>query len=387
MVTWARRGTAWLVLSTSLAGNAWAQADGASSPSGARDEKPPDAPPQSAEPTAAAAEPAAESAPAAPELVPVLHHAPVTIAPAHHPLLIKADLQGPELVRVGRVVYRLNGDARDRVVELRRSPGEEAYVAEIPARDVTTPSLAYCIELELVNGRTLAAFSSRAGMHHVSVPEDYLDLREAALNTRLHGRRNVVSTRAEYVSFTPFGASNEDRYWQAEAAFTHRPLRSVTEFTVKAGALRGTTPAFVGQRDTGMYYTAPVVRFRLVDAVHVDVEALTGVTQSGFELGGGAEILFGDPYGSKLAVGVESIHDFGTRLWSRVDITATERIIVSPIVEATNFPYAESFGVRLLLNAGFELGGGVLLNLRGGYQAREMASGGPSAGLGLSVGF
>lgn len=253
---------------------------------------------------------------------------------------------------------------------------------------MVTPSLEYCIEVDLEGGRTLPLFATRTEMHLVSVPEDYLDLREVALSTRLGGRRSVVSTRGEYVSFTPFGAREKDHYWHAEGAFTYRPLRLVTEFTVKAGALRGTTPwTYIGERHTGLYYTAPVVRLRATDSLHLDLEALTGVSQHGFELGVGGEALLGDPYGSKLAVGFESIQHFGTRFWSRVDITATPWLTLSPTVEATDFPYAESYGVRLLLGLGVDLGSGFGLNLRGGYQARQRASGGASAGLGVTLAF
>lgn len=331
----------------------------------------------------AAEEPTAAAAPA----TPALHHAPITIAKPHMRLVLTADIEGPELVKRAVVVYRLHGDSTLHAVDLLRSPGKAAYAAAIPAAQVDAPSLEYAIELELEDGRTLAAFASRDAMHHVAVPVDYLDLREQALLQRLGGRRSVIATRAEYVTFVPPGADVSDHYWHVEGAYTYRPLRAVTEFTVKGGVYRATTPRSGIGRHTGMYYTAPALRLRMADSFHLELEGVTAVTQSGFQLGAGAELLIGDVYGSKLALGFETIHAFGTRLWSRLDISATRWLMVSPIVEAADFPYADRFGVRLLLSVSLDLGNGFGANLTGGYNAREMASGGGGAGLGLSYSF
>jgi hypothetical protein len=348
--------------------------------------------PASASGSAPATAPAPSPTPAADSLaaghkLPALHHAPVVIATADRSLVIEADIDAPELVKHALVVYRTERDPTLRVVELLRSPGDTAYAGEIPAHVVKTPWLDYTIEFEMRDGSVVSMFGTREELHRVSVPVDYLDLREKALLGRLGGRRSLISTRADYVTFVPLGSNLRDAYWQVEGGYTFRPLRALTEFTVKAGVLRGITPRNGAEAATGMYYTAPAVRVRLSDAFHVDVEGLTGVTQSGFEFGGGAELLIGDPYGSKLAVGVEAIHEFGTRGWSRVDITATRGLMVSPTIEVTNFPYAERFGVRLALHLGVELGSGVRADIQGGYQAREMAGGGPGGGVGLGYAF
>jgi hypothetical protein len=50
-------------------------------------------------------------------------------------------------------------------------------------------------------------------------------------------------------------------------------------------------------------------------------------------------------------------------------------------------PHAGDFGVRLLADAGFVLGRGFTLWVRGGYQARISRSGGPAAGATLQFGF
>jgi hypothetical protein len=57
------------------------------------------------------------------------------------------------------------------------------------------------------------------------------------------------------------------------------------------------------------------------------------------------------------------------------------------VIEVTNMPSAEEYGVRLLGEVSFELAGGFSLAARGGYQARVANSGGPSGGATLSYAF
>jgi hypothetical protein len=119
---------------------------------------------------------------------------------------------------------------------------------------------------------------------------------------------------------------------------------------------------------------------------------LTSVTASGFAVGTGGAVLIGDPYGSKLTLGFESIQGFGQRVYSRVDIAARRNFIISPIVEVTDMVRVtevdqNKFGVRLLTEARVGLGSGFAVSALGGYQARVAASGGPSLGFSASYAF
>jgi len=57
------------------------------------------------------------------------------------------------------------------------------------------------------------------------------------------------------------------------------------------------------------------------------------------------------------------------------------------MIEVTSMPHGSTTGVRLLLDLGFDLGKGFSLTLRGGYQARSFASGGPAAGGSFTYAF
>ena len=340
---------------------------------------------------------------------PRLHHAPQSVAAAHEALRIRADIEHPEMVKRAVLVFRNGESPRYREVTFRRGDAGP-YVAVIPKEHVVWPHLSYAIEIEHVDGNRRRSFATRARPHRVLVPEDLMDLRERALSQRLNGRRSVFSASADYVSFGESVADAEDpatgqvrqeivddRYFRLEGAYTYRPLRWVTEFSVRAGIVRGKAPVQLreplpGQTedqrfDVGLNYGAPAIRFFIHDAVHVDAEVLSSVTEVGFSWGGGGAVLLGDPYGSKLTLGFETIQTFGTRLFARMDVVATPRVRFAPIIEITNMPSAERFGVRLLGEVRASVGGGLSVAGRGGYQARVATSGGAAFGTTLDYAF
>jgi hypothetical protein len=290
-------------------------------------------------------------------------------------------------VKSAFVVYHASDDDQVREVPfLRASDGP--YVAVIPADQVRAPSIGYAVELEPTQGARRTVFASRAEMQEVEVPGDLEDGRERALSERLGDRRSVVATSAEYVVFGARGepGAETDRYWRTEAGYTYRPLRRIVEFGIRAGVVRGPNPD-PSKPDLGLNYGAPSLRVRLGDIWHVDGEFLTSVTEVGFSVGAGAALLIGDPYGSKLTLGFESIQVFGTRMYSRMDIAARRGLVIAPIVEVTNMPHADRFGVRLLTEARFDAGQGFTFGVLGGYQARVASSGGPALGLNAAYAF
>jgi hypothetical protein len=352
----------------------------------------------------AAREPVAQNSPEAPapELAgkPALHHAPHSVAPAHTALEITAQVTFPHQVRRAVLVYRALDDsgrplAWTELDFLRGSPGP--YVAVVPASDVKNPGFEYALELELIDGRRVPAFASRAAPFRVSVSEDLMDVRERVALTRLEGRRSVVSSFFEYVSFgrsktTSLGGGDvHDSYYRVEASYTYRPLRIIDEFSVHVGAVRGHSPVAdtspTGDTSVGLNYAAPSVRWSLSDAFRLETEVLASVTEVGFAVGGGAALDVGDPYGSKWRIGFESIQTFGARIFSQVDIRAAQRLRLSPIIEVTDMPHAGRFGVRLIGEARYQFPSGLGVAVRGGYQARDAASGGPSAGIRLDWAF
>jgi hypothetical protein len=360
---------------------------------------------------AAAAAPATradEAQPAHAEPVPAqprLHHAPLSVEPPHERLLFRASIDHPELVKRALLIVRTPGRSDVHEIEFKRSL-EAPYVAEIPADQVLPGTLAYAIELETLDGTRAPVFASREQLHELQITDDLDEVREKALLARLGGRRSVFFTSADYVSFGKSTAEASsggtadvrDGYFRVEGGYTYRPLTVVTEFSLRIGVVRGRSPVALSESQApgtapndrfkvGLNYGAPSVRFRVVDILHVEAEFLTSVTEVGFALGAGGAVLFGDPYGSKLTLGFESIYVFGNRFYSRVDIVAAPRVTVSPVVEVTNMPHADDYGVRLFGEVSVDAGAGFGIAARGGYQARVFTEGGPSAGLTLRYAF
>jgi hypothetical protein len=353
-----------------------------------------------------AKKPAPQSVPP-PAAQPRLHHAPLAVAVAHEDLELEAEIDHPELVRRALLVYQAPSHDKPQELEFARS-GSAPYVAVIPGAEVVPKEITYAIELELADGSRKPIFASRQRPHRVSVPEIAADARERVLLARLDGRRSLFAGSGDYVDFGTSrgrvvqadGSIQElalrDRYYRIEGGYTYRPLRTVVEFSLRAGVVRGQSPVPVSDQDqssaadpfeVGLNYGAPSVRFRLRDFVHLEAEFLTSVTEQGFALGAGGAILIGDPYAEHLTLGVEVIDTFGARLFSRLDVATTRRLIVAPIVEVTNMPHADEFGVRLLCELRLDLGAGFNAALRGGYQARLATAGGPGFGGTLGYAF
>ena len=346
---------------------------------------------------------------------PEVHHAPLSTSFAHEPLRFEAQIDHPELVRWLGLVYRSSTGTWRSVPFLR---GAQSYVAVIPAEDVDAPGLSYTIELQLTSGEARAVFASRAVPWPVQIVEDRADVREKAALERLVGRRSAARAGAEFASFgqtksreaIPCGTGQtgcdpgelvrptvRDQYWKVEVGYTYRPLRTIAEFSLKGGVVRGQALARsvstydVERYKVGLNYASPSVRFRLADAWHLETSVLTSITEVGFSVGGGGALLIGDPYGSKLTLGFETIgigkQYFGSRFYSQLDITAGERLKISPMIEITDMPHADSFGVRLLTDATVQLWRGFSATLRGGYQARRSTSGGIALGTTLGLAF
>lgn len=336
-----------------------------------------------------------------------VHHAPKSVAPPHVRLELGARVEHVELARRVVLVYRHQGAVLE--VPFERSSqgqGSEPYIAVVP-EDHVGNDLAYAIEVEDLAGRRAPVFASRESMHPVQLTPDLTDAQEAALLEQNEGRRSTVSAFGEVVSFgttdamvrEPGSAPGSpltsrrfsDGYYRVEGAYTYRILRTVAEFGIRAGVVRGRS-VVAGETDpnrfdVGLNYGAPRLRLRATPELHFEGEFLTSVTEVGFAVGGGGAVIIGDPYATRLALGVEGIDLFGWRAYSRLDVVTSRRWSFAPIVEVTTMPNADKAGVRLIGELGLNLGKGFAAQLRGGYQARSFSDGGPSAGLAAAYSF
>lgn len=322
-----------------------------------------------------------------------VHHAPITSAPAAQDLMVRAEVDRIDLAKRVVLVYRVGaGDLRE--VDLVRAEGD--YVAAIGAEQLHS-TLAYALEIEAQDGKRRAVFATRAALHEVHLLGDLGDLREQAQLERIGGRRSVLSVSGEGVYFGTGTATDaqgapyqvRDAYWRTDASYTYRILRTVSEFGIRFGIVRGSSavPGAGADPNVGLNYGAPRIRLRATDWLHFEGELLTSVTEVGFAIGAGGAVLLGDPYGARLTIGGEGIQLFGGRGYVKLDVPAGRRFMLSPIVEVTNMPHASQAGARLLLDTSADLGRGVGLVLRVGYMARSWTDAGFGGGLSVSYAF
>jgi hypothetical protein len=326
-------------------------------------------------------------------------HAPPAVAHWDQDFEIHATVTHPELVKQLTLhVVLSDGTPIDR--PFRRSRRDD-YVASVESDALHGESLTYRVSLLSTSGKRQNVFATPESPHTVQLVPTAIDLNERVLLQRVKNRRNAFVAFGEYVNFgqsqlepgvADDSASAErvpDHYYRLEASYVHRPLRLVSEFSLRVGLVRGRSPVPVSgaadsdsaaQRRVGLNYAAPTVRFRANDWVYVDGELLASVTEVGFSTGAGSAVILGDPYGTRLMVGFETIEVFGTRLFSRTDLAVHPDVTVAPIIEVTDMPHASRFGVRLLGEVALAFRGGLRAHLRGGYQARTFDSGGPAFG-------
>lgn len=308
-----------------------------------------------------------------------VHHAPLSTAQDGKDLTIGVVIDHPDRMRRALVIYQ--GEKAQGEIELSRSSDpDKPYVAVVPALAVRSPMIAYAIEVENTDGTREPIFASRANPHRVTVLDSAEDAREGTLLRRLDNRRSVVDGGGELASF----GSKHDRFVRTEASYTYRMLGFISELGMRAGVVRGDSPT---KGAVGSNYGAPRIQVRLADVLHVEGELLVSVTEVGFSNGGGGAIVLGDAYGSNLKLGFEGVQVFGVRGYTQLDLVANRWLTLAPTIEVTNMPHADAVGVRLLGDARIDLGRGFHTSLRGGYQARSFASGGPTLGAGLGYAF
>jgi hypothetical protein len=111
-------------------------------------------------------------------------------------------------------------------------------------------------------------------------------------------------------------------------------------------------------------------------------------TQTGFNVGGRAELRIGDSEGTHLGMGLETIADVGTGGLVRLAWSTVPGFPMAATVEVTDFPASHrDTAVRLVYDVARPFPGGFRVGARVGYQARDQLVGGITLGLNTSLEF
>jgi hypothetical protein len=232
--------------------------------------------------------------------------------------------------------------------------------------------------------------------------------------------RSHVDLHVDYVDFDGRLQKGFDQYYQAEADFTYRFLHPVYSVQLGFGTLSGTGgpkdiinahPADCTQ--DGVYYCRHVtfsyvyteLEFELRRAVHLmlrpqvgqlttdtmpgsDGSRCQGRDTTGCELltgfGGRARLRLGDEMGTNLVIGASFTKNVGTLLEAAYHWLPTPAVPVQVMVQVTDEPVPQDFGVRLIGDVGVRRFGWFFPSVRVSYQARDIHHAGVSGGMAMN---
>ena len=290
--------------------------------------------------------------------------------------------------------------------------GDTEYVATIPGLAVQAPAFEYFIAGTSDNGER-AHFASQEDPHRVFVYKDAREEVRLQELKRFHGRRAQIQLSGELVDFgtrdvvdlaTGQSYSVDDSYYRIDTSVTYRLMRyPLRALRFGYSRLIGTTPTTsrgdgvctgessanpcdfsAGFRAGGWVET----QWRLSDLLNLDTRALIQATPTGFGLGGRTELRFGDDIGSHFAVGIESITEVGVTSFVRLGWATVPHVPMAATIELSDYPSSHrDTGVRLLYDIAYDVGNGLRVGLRTGYQARDQGIGGPTAGANVAFDF
>jgi hypothetical protein len=233
--------------------------------------------------------------------------------------------------------------------------------------------------------------------------------------------RSHVDLHVDYVDFDGKLGKGFDQYYEAEADFTYRFLQPVYAVQLGFGTLSGTGgPKDVINADpihclddSGTYrcrhvtfsYVYTEFEFELRHAVHLmlrpQVGQLTTDTMpgsdgsrcqgrdiSGCELltgfGGRARLRLGGELGTNLVIGASFTKHVGTLLEAAYHWLPAQTVPVQIMVQVTDEPIPQDFGVRLIGDVGVRRFGWFFPSVRVSYQARDIHHSGISGGMAMN---
>ena len=354
---------------------------------------------------------AAEETAAAKTKPTLLHYPPIS-AGAGRGVLIEVTTTGDwhlESMMVKARSVAAEGASESFVeLPLRRVKGNQVS-AEIPADMVQPPGIEYAIVSMRRDGNTSNHFASTDHPHRVNVYGDSDVTQMRRRLARWGGRRSRIALRTELSAFgarkieqgadLPDSAETDnysDRYWQIEADYTYRPLRTIYDFRFGFGVMRGSWPEVddesIGPSDTdtpGLNYGFAEVNLRVHEHLSLGGRVLLGASAEGFVAGGGVVTRLGYLTGTHIAARLEAIEDIGGVLDLRFHWATLPRYPMALGVELTDWPHEDSpRATKLSYDLGWRASETLIVTARVGIANRtESQNAGLLGGLHISQDF
>jgi hypothetical protein len=301
--------------------------------------------------------------------------------------------------RMGEIVVHIrpaeDGGAWQERVAVR---GDRGWMVRLEPEHLPVEGVLYWVGERRADGSERAVFASAELPHPVPVVEPVLAAYERRRLAEREGRRHRAYLMGEYVGLgqrtfqDAEGAlvQTDERYWRWEASYEHAFFSVVDSIRIRAGQMRGQvarTGREVREEDVGVDYGSAEVVWRALDVLRFRTAVAFGFSQRGFELGGAADVILGQPEGPNLSLGVEGMTTLGVTGRLRLGWLVMPRLPMGATVEVTTFPVGDEPGMRLLLDASYEIYPGAYLRLIGGYRGWTSTIGGPSIGAEMAFAF
>ena len=352
-------------------------------------------------------------------------HNPPAVSGAGRPLVISGRLNRALVDELLVLRYRKASDGEWVETRFKRSSKDDLIV-RIDEDYLEPPGVAYYIAIvpivdkadkgggdaRLVKPVHLV-FTSAEKPHRVLV-HGYSSnaLREKRLKSH-KGRLSRLEARYGYTDFglnledvdpnaPPDGADQSETsrgnvFHELSLGYTYRLLTYLYAIRVEIAGISYTfkdfRPLKHNEEAAGMYYISPSLEFEFAKYFGSSVLLRFGISEEGFEGGGGASIRLGRINGTRMDVGFEGVTQAGWSAFLRFTWDTVPYVPMFIHIERTQWYAAESYAVtnwgsRMFYEARLNLPGGLGLIGRIGYAARdESTEGGLVAGGGLSLDF
>jgi hypothetical protein len=302
--------------------------------------------------------------------------------------------------------YRPQGSAEWKSAAFTRQD-QATYVATIPAQEIAPPGLEYFIVS--TDEAQATHFASSERPHRVNVFRSPKEVRRVEQLARHDFRRAQIRLAGEWVDYGSYDHGDDrllpDRYYRIDADVGYRvlslPLKTLRfgythllgevprpgvseEFLCPAGQTVEECSSQVGFKGGGWFELG----FLITEGVELDARGMVMATQTGFNVGGRAELRIGDSLGTHLGLGAEHIADVGSAGLVRLAWGTVPGVPMAATVEVSNFPASERpTAVRLVYDIARPFSNGFRIGARVGYQARSQQIGGATLGLNTALEF
>ncbi len=291
------------------------------------------------------------------------------------------------------LAYRTKGAETFTEQPLKRSVNQSA-VASIPVEAVEAPGVEYYIYLKAEgDAEDIYLFASHDDPYLVRVHGYSKTAQYEARKEEWNGRLSRVEANYGFTNFgknlgvteegTEYTTDAGNYYHEVNLAYTYRFLTTLYALRIELGGFahdfrdfRPFTAADADEIGPGMYEISPSIEFEFVKFFGASLLMRLGISEDGFEGGGGTSIRIGRVKGTRLDLGFEGMTHAGWRMFMKFEWDTIPHVPMSFQMDRTQWyaapSYAQhSWGNRLVYQARYQFPFGLGIKAHGGFASRD----------------